>query len=102
MYVLLFVYVFFHVQLDKAQNSHFSHYVVHLLSILPQLEHCDKAYLEVRDGGNETATLIGIYCEDDLQDEILMSSSNMLWLKFVSTGSSETSSGFTANYTECN
>ena len=47
---------------------------------------CAYDYLEVRDGGSESAALIGRFCGYEKPDDI-KSTSNRLWLKFVSDGS---------------
>ncbi|KAK9890452.1 hypothetical protein WA026_010538 [Henosepilachna vigintioctopunctata] len=57
---------------------------------------CTYDYLEVRDGDNERATLIGSYCSVPDGGPI-MSSSNNLWLKFVSDYA-DGGKGFKANY----
>ncbi|XP_031467853.1 bone morphogenetic protein 1-like [Phasianus colchicus] len=55
----------------------------------PQIERHDSCaydYLEVRDGASESDALIGRFCGYEKPDDI-KSSSNRLWLKFVSDGS---------------
>ncbi|XP_028564239.2 bone morphogenetic protein 1 isoform X4 [Podarcis muralis] len=47
---------------------------------------CAYDYLEIRDGNTETGNLIGRYCGYDKPDDI-KSTSNKLWMKFVSDGS---------------
>ncbi|XP_026480044.1 cubilin homolog [Ctenocephalides felis] len=55
---------------------------------------CNCDYLEVRDGSTGFAQLIGRYCGHMLPD-IVISSTNALWIRFVSDGE-HTSSGFNA------
>ncbi|XP_062913270.1 bone morphogenetic protein 1-like [Mobula hypostoma] len=57
---------------------------------------CAYDYLEVRDGSTEDSPLIGRYCGYDKPDDI-KSSSNKLWMKFVSDGSIN-KAGFSANF----
>uniref|UniRef100_A0A8D0G7N5 Metalloendopeptidase n=1 Tax=Sphenodon punctatus TaxID=8508 RepID=A0A8D0G7N5_SPHPU len=57
---------------------------------------CAYDYLEIRDGGTESSSLIGRYCGYDKPDDI-KSTSNKLWMKFVSDGSIN-KAGFTANF----
>lgn len=52
--------------------------------------------MEVRDGGSESSRLLGRFCGDDKSVEV-KSSSNQLWLKFVSDGSVN-KAGFSANF----
>ncbi|NXV38315.1 BMP1 protein, partial [Rissa tridactyla] len=47
---------------------------------------CAYDYLEIRDGDSESSSLIGRYCGYDKPDDI-KSTSNKLWMKFVSDGS---------------
>ncbi|KAL3289762.1 hypothetical protein HHI36_023157 [Cryptolaemus montrouzieri] len=60
-------------------------------------EDCFFDYLEVHDGDNENATLLGNYCSGS-EVEAIVSSSNYLLLKFV-TDISETGKGFKVKYT---
>lgn len=65
----------------------------------PQIEKhdsCGYDYVEVRDGGSESSRLLGRFCGDDKSVEV-KSSSNQLWLKFVSDGSVN-KAGFSANF----
>lgn len=65
----------------------------------PQIEKhdsCGYDYMEVRDGGSESSRLLGRFCGDDKSVEV-KSSSNQLWLKFVSDGSVN-KAGFSANF----
>ncbi|XP_072917600.1 bone morphogenetic protein 1-like [Hemitrygon akajei] len=57
---------------------------------------CAYDYLEIRDGSTEDSPLIGRYCGYDKPDDI-KSSSNKLWMKFVSDGSIN-KAGFSANF----
>ncbi|XP_078095368.1 bone morphogenetic protein 1-like [Mustelus asterias] len=57
---------------------------------------CAYDYLEVRDGSTDESPLIGRYCGYDKPDDI-KSSSNKLWMKFVSDGSIN-KAGFSANF----
>ncbi|XP_075901094.1 bone morphogenetic protein 1-like [Nelusetta ayraudi] len=57
---------------------------------------CGYDYVEVRDGGSESSRLLGRFCGDDKSVEV-KSSSNQLWLKFVSDGSVN-KAGFSANF----
>ncbi|PIN97776.1 hypothetical protein AB205_0180870 [Aquarana catesbeiana] len=58
-------------------------------SFILQIERHDSCaydYLEIRDGNTEFSPLIGRFCGYDKPDD-LKSSSNQLWVKFVSDGS---------------
>ncbi|XP_038602296.1 bone morphogenetic protein 1 isoform X3 [Tachyglossus aculeatus] len=57
---------------------------------------CAYDYLEVRDGNTESSTLIGRYCGYEKPEDI-KSTSNRLWLKFVSDGSIN-KAGFAVNF----
>ncbi|XP_077456618.1 bone morphogenetic protein 1a isoform X1 [Stigmatopora argus] len=57
---------------------------------------CAYDYLEVRDGNSENSPLLGRFCGYDKPDDI-KTSSNQLWLKFVSDGSVN-KAGFAANF----
>ncbi|XP_036972907.1 bone morphogenetic protein 1-like isoform X3 [Acanthopagrus latus] len=57
---------------------------------------CAYDYVEVRDGVSESSPLLGRFCGYDKPDDI-KSSSNRLWLKFVSDGSVN-KAGFAANF----
>ncbi|XP_036384495.1 bone morphogenetic protein 1-like isoform X1 [Megalops cyprinoides] len=57
---------------------------------------CGYDYLEVRDGSSETSPLLGRFCGYDKPDDI-KTSSNQLWMKFVSDGSVN-KAGFAANF----
>ncbi|KAJ7987175.1 hypothetical protein DPEC_G00336020 [Dallia pectoralis] len=57
---------------------------------------CSYDYLEVRDGNSESSPLMGRFCGYDKPDEI-KTSSNKLWIKFVSDGSVN-KAGFAANF----
>ncbi|XP_067113967.1 bone morphogenetic protein 1-like isoform X1 [Osmerus mordax] len=59
-------------------------------------DNCAYDYLEVRDGHSEGSPLLGRFCGYDKPDDI-KSSSNRLWMKFVSDGSVN-KAGFAANY----
>lgn len=59
-------------------------------------ENCAYDFIEIRDGGQETAPLLGKFCGSKLPTE-LHSSGNELWLRFVSDGSVE-KGGFSASY----
>ncbi|NXU24801.1 BMP1 protein, partial [Thalassarche chlororhynchos] len=66
---------------------------------LPQIERHDSCaydYLEIRDGSSESSSLIGRYCGYDKPDDI-KSTSNKLWMKFVSDGSIN-KAGFAVNF----
>ncbi|XP_013419331.1 uncharacterized protein LOC106180015 [Lingula anatina] len=56
---------------------------------------CTKDYVEVRDGHDSNAAIIGKYC-GDVMIPLIRSSSNKLWVKFVSDGDT-TSEGFAAS-----
>ena len=53
-------------------------------------------YLEIRDGHEETSPLIGKFCGYKLPDDI-KSTSNKLYVKFVSDGSVQ-KAGFAASF----
>ncbi|XP_073181516.1 bone morphogenetic protein 1 isoform X6 [Lepidochelys kempii] len=57
---------------------------------------CAYDYLEIRDGSTESSSLIGRYCGYDKPDDI-KSTSNKLWMKFVSDGSIN-KAGFAVNF----
>ncbi|MBN3300558.1 bone morphogenetic protein 1a [Amia ocellicauda] len=57
---------------------------------------CAYDYLEVRDGTTESSPLLGRFCGYDKPDDI-KTSSNQLWMKFVSDGSVN-KAGFAANF----
>ncbi|KAM4576821.1 bone morphogenetic protein 1a isoform 1-T1 [Odontesthes bonariensis] len=57
---------------------------------------CAYDYLEVRDGMSENSPLLGRFCGYDKPDDI-KTSSNHLWMKFVSDGSVN-KAGFAANF----
>uniref|UniRef100_A0A3P8UQF3 Metalloendopeptidase n=1 Tax=Cynoglossus semilaevis TaxID=244447 RepID=A0A3P8UQF3_CYNSE len=57
---------------------------------------CAYDFVEVRDGSSEKSPLLGRFCGYDKPDDI-KSSSNQLWLKFVSDGSVN-KAGFAANF----
>uniref|UniRef100_A0A4W6CKG4 Metalloendopeptidase n=1 Tax=Lates calcarifer TaxID=8187 RepID=A0A4W6CKG4_LATCA len=59
-------------------------------------DNCAYDYVEVRDGNSESSPLLGHFCGYDKPDDI-KSSSNQLWLKFVSDGSVN-KAGFAANF----
>lgn len=65
----------------------------------PQIElhnSCAYDYVEVRDGGAESSPLLGRFCGYEKPGDV-NSSSNQLWLKFVSDGSVN-KAGFAANF----
>ncbi|KAI1887746.1 hypothetical protein AGOR_G00193530 [Albula goreensis] len=57
---------------------------------------CAYDYLEVRDGNTESSPLIGRFCGYDKPEDI-RSTSNNLWMKFVSDGTVN-KAGFAANF----
>nr|XP_040054275.1 bone morphogenetic protein 1-like isoform X1 [Gasterosteus aculeatus aculeatus] len=57
---------------------------------------CAYDYVEVRDGGSVSGPLLGRFCDHNKPDDI-KSSSNVLWLKFVSD-SSVNKAGFAASF----
>lgn len=57
---------------------------------------CQSDYIEVRDGDTELARLIGIFCGNTLPP-ILASTTNIMFIKFVSDGSGE-NLGFSATF----
>uniref|UniRef100_A0A8C3TYW6 Metalloendopeptidase n=1 Tax=Catharus ustulatus TaxID=91951 RepID=A0A8C3TYW6_CATUS len=57
---------------------------------------CAYDYLEIRDGTNENSPLIGHFCGYDKPEDI-RSTSNTLWMKFVSDGTVN-KAGFAANF----
>uniref|UniRef100_A0A672Q519 Metalloendopeptidase n=1 Tax=Sinocyclocheilus grahami TaxID=75366 RepID=A0A672Q519_SINGR len=59
-------------------------------------DNCAYDYLEVRDGNSESSPLLGRFCGYDKPDDI-KSSSNQIWMKFVSDGSVN-KAGFAANF----
>lgn len=74
-------------------------YVHICLQQLLQIERHDSCaydYLEVRDGTSENSPLIGRFCGYDKPEDI-RSTSNTLWMKFVSDGTVN-KAGFAANF----
>ncbi|XP_070808313.1 bone morphogenetic protein 1 isoform X2 [Pituophis catenifer annectens] len=59
-------------------------------------DNCAYDYLEIRDGSSESDPVIGRYCGYDRPDDI-KSTSNKLWMRFVSDGSIN-KAGFAVNY----
>uniref|UniRef100_A0A672L074 Metalloendopeptidase n=1 Tax=Sinocyclocheilus grahami TaxID=75366 RepID=A0A672L074_SINGR len=59
-------------------------------------DNCAYDYLELRDGDSENSPLLGRFCGYEKPDNI-KSSSNQLWMKFVSDGSVN-KAGFSANF----
>uniref|UniRef100_A0A672P4E9 Metalloendopeptidase n=1 Tax=Sinocyclocheilus grahami TaxID=75366 RepID=A0A672P4E9_SINGR len=59
-------------------------------------DNCAYDYLELRDGDSENSPLLGHFCGYAKPDDI-KSSSNQLWMKFVSDGSVN-KAGFAANF----
>ncbi|XP_037686895.1 tolloid-like protein 1 isoform X2 [Choloepus didactylus] len=59
-------------------------------------DNCAYDYLEVRDGTSENSPLIGRFCGYDKPEDI-RSTSNTLWMKFVSDGTVN-KAGFAANF----
>jgi len=57
-------------------------------------DNCVYDYLEIRDGHEATSPLIGVYCGYTVPDDI-KSSSNKMWIKFVSDNSVQ-KAGFSA------
>lgn len=54
---------------------------------------CSCDFVEVRDGGGPFAELIGKYCGHDLP-RTFQSSSHLLWVRFATSSTNQTSSGF--------
>uniref|UniRef100_A0A6I8P5P4 Metalloendopeptidase n=1 Tax=Ornithorhynchus anatinus TaxID=9258 RepID=A0A6I8P5P4_ORNAN len=65
-------------------------------SLVERHDSCTYDYLEVRDGSTEDGPLIGRFCGYEKPDDI-KSSSNKMWMKFVSDGSIN-KAGFAANF----
>uniref|UniRef100_A0A4W3GN19 Metalloendopeptidase n=1 Tax=Callorhinchus milii TaxID=7868 RepID=A0A4W3GN19_CALMI len=59
-------------------------------------DNCAYDYLEVRDGSSENSPMIGRFCGYDKPEDI-KSTSNTLWMKFVSDGTVN-KAGFAANF----
>ena len=57
---------------------------------------CSYDYLDVRDGGSASSPVLGRFCGRDKPVD-LQSSSNKLWITFVSDGSVN-KAGFSANF----
>ncbi|XP_048400716.1 dorsal-ventral patterning tolloid-like protein 1 isoform X2 [Stegostoma tigrinum] len=75
------------------------HYYVGLVFQAFEVErhdNCAYDYLEVRNGNNENSPLIGRFCGYDKPEDI-KSTSNTLWMKFVSDGTVN-KAGFAANF----
>ena len=66
-------------------------------------DNCVYDYIEIRDGGDETAPKLGAFCGYKMPEDI-KSTGNRLWIKFVSDGSVQ-KAGFAASfmkeYDEC-
>lgn len=71
-------------------------YLLLFRSQIERHDNCAYDYLEVRDGNSESSPLLGRFCGYDKPDDI-KSSSNQLWMKFVSDGSVN-KAGFAANF----
>lgn len=69
---------------------------IFLLSQIERHDNCAYDYLEVRDGTSENSPLIGRFCGYDKPEDI-RSTSNTLWMKFVSDGTVN-KAGFAANF----
>lgn len=69
---------------------------IFLLFKIERHDNCAYDYLEVRDGANENSPLIGRFCGYDKPEDI-RSTSNTLWMKFVSDGTVN-KAGFAANF----
>uniref|UniRef100_A0A4W3GLI9 Metalloendopeptidase n=1 Tax=Callorhinchus milii TaxID=7868 RepID=A0A4W3GLI9_CALMI len=75
------------------------HYHVGLIFQAFEIErhdNCAYDYLEVRDGSSENSPMIGRFCGYDKPEDI-KSTSNTLWMKFVSDGTVN-KAGFAANF----
>ncbi|KAK1175725.1 tolloid-like protein 1 isoform X1 [Acipenser oxyrinchus oxyrinchus] len=59
-------------------------------------DNCAYDYLEVRDGNTENSPLIGRFCGYDKPEDI-RSTSNILWMKFISDGTVN-KAGFATNF----
>ena len=59
-------------------------------------DNCVYDYLEIRDGQDSTAELIGTFCGYKMPKDI-KSTTNSLWIKFVSDGSVQ-KAGFSASF----
>ncbi|XP_039236423.1 tolloid-like protein 1 [Pipra filicauda] len=66
------------------------------LTQIERHDNCAYDYLEIRDGTNENSPLIGHFCGYDKPEDI-RSTSNTLWMKFVSDGTVN-KAGFAANF----
>lgn len=60
-------------------------------------ENCVYDFLEVRDGLNQNSSLIGTFCGYSPPSAAITSSTNNLWVRFVSDGSVQ-KAGFSAAY----
>lgn len=69
---------------------------IFLLSKIERHDNCAYDYLEVRDGTKDNSALIGRFCGYDKPEDI-KSTSNTLWMKFVSDGTVN-KAGFAANF----
>lgn len=76
----------------QVQVGHFENYVLQI----ERHDNCAYDYLEIRDGANENSPLIGHFCGYDKPEDI-RSTSNTLWMKFVSDGTVN-KAGFAANF----
>ena len=58
-------------------------------------ENCASEYVELRDGGSESSTLLGRYCES--APMVVIGSKNKMWVRYHSDGTG--SKGFEATWT---
>lgn len=62
---------------------------------LPRNENCASEYVELRDGGLESSTLLGRYCES--APMVVIGSKEKMWMRYHSAGTG--SKGFEATWT---
>jgi len=62
---------------------------------LEQSDDCNNDYLEIRNGTSGVDPLLGVFCGDQIPNNI--TASNKLWIKFRSDGQN-VGAGFLAHY----
>lgn len=84
----------FSIEIILSVNEIYSH-TFPLLQI-ERHDNCAYDFLEVRDGSSEHSPLVGRFCGYDKPEDVT-STSNTLWMKFVSDGTVN-KAGFAANF----
>lgn len=79
----------------SLRTEKWSFYFLHVTQ-LERHDRCAYDYVEVRDGSSEDDPLLGRFCGNQNPQDV-KSSSNQLWMKFVSDGSVN-KGGFAATF----